>query len=71
MVSSKEMKATIEFTIPEEEEEFRITMRAMMTHVAIHDADEKMRSWVKHGNNFKTIAEAITECRRLLPCNDC
>lgn len=60
------MKAKLEFTLPEERSEFRAAMRADQMTCEITDADNQMRSWLKHGHPFKSATAAIEACRLLL-----
>lgn len=60
------MKATLEFSLPEEREEFRVASRAGEMALVVADLDMKLRGWLKHGHGFKTIEDALQEVRNEL-----
>lgn len=61
------MRATLEFELPEDQEEFHTAVRSGETHSVCLDADNQIRSWLKHGHEFKCITDALEACRALLP----
>jgi hypothetical protein len=57
------MKATLEFNLPEEAHEFYIATRATRMSIEISITREKIRSWLKHGHEFKTPDDALIAVR--------
>lgn len=57
------MKATLEFNLPEEAHEFYIASRATTLALEVNAVREKIRSWLKHGHEFKTPDEALVAVR--------
>lgn len=60
------MEATLKFDLPEEKEEFIKAQNGVITHSIICDLDTMLRSYLKHGHNFKTPDEAIDYVRNYL-----
>jgi hypothetical protein len=61
------MKATLEFNLPEEQEQYRMACLGPNVFFAIADFDNKLRSWSKHGgHDFNDPDEAVSEIRKLL-----
>jgi len=60
------MKATLEYTLPDEREEHRLATVAPQLAQEIIDLDNSLRLWQKHGTNFATPAEAIDRIRAML-----
>lgn len=54
------MKATIEFTLPEERIEHLQAVQASEVWAILEDIDQHLRSVCKHGHNYKTV-EALAE----------
>lgn len=60
------MKATIEFTLPEEQEEHLRAARANDAWCALYDIDNMLRNLLKHGDNrYKTVEELATAVREI------
>ena len=57
------MKATLEFTLPEEQTEHRMAVSAPDVFAALREFDNQLRSWVKHGHEFKDADEALHAAR--------
>jgi hypothetical protein len=57
------MKATIEFNLPEENEEFNIAVNAVKYYATLHDMDEFLRCKLKYGELTKAEAEVYSVCR--------
>lgn len=57
---------TITFTLPEEQTELTRALQGEVLHSALHDFDQDLRNWEKHGHSFKSIGDAITEIRQTL-----
>jgi len=57
------MKATLEFTLPEEREEFEMTNKAVDYYSQLHEIDNYLRSLLKHGDpeaqSTRRLAENI------------
>ena len=60
------MKATLEFNLPEERGEHLIAVHAMDFALAAFDLDEELRRWLKYGNEFKSVDEALDAARQKL-----
>jgi len=62
------MEATLKFDLnmPGEEELCRIHHRALDMHSLLTDMDEKMRTSLKHGHQFKTPEEVMKYIRELI-----
>ena len=60
------MKATLEFNIPEEREEFNAACYAMDLRLALNDVDQKLRALLKHGTPNDESAEVAQECRQII-----
>jgi len=64
------MKATIEYSLPEEEENFRIAMDSMIYFSACRQTLEKLRSTKKHSDNMDVAffaEELYCELMDMLP----
>ena len=57
------MEAILKFNIPEEDYEFRAAYDGMKWLCALHDMDEQLRAWLKHGHGFKSADEALQAVR--------
>jgi hypothetical protein len=68
------MKVILEFDLPAEENEYYLATKSRDMSIFITDLSEKIRSYLKYGNNFKTSYEALEAIRsdffRLLEEND-
>lgn len=62
------MKATLEFSLPEEAEEHRMAVAGADAHYLINELDQDMRGALKYGyeNKFKTVGEALEYYRNLI-----
>ena len=60
------MKATLEFTLPEETVEHRMAIHGMEFALVCSDVDEKLRTLLKHGHTYETADDAFEAARRLL-----
>ena len=63
---NKNMKATLEFNLPEEREEYKRANQSQDMFTAIFDFSEKLRSYRKYGHDFKTADEALDAINVLL-----
>ena len=65
------MKATLEFELPEDQDELNLLLSSRTMASAIFDVDNRMRSELKHGITFASIEdvcewvrEALTEAQQ-------
>jgi hypothetical protein len=58
------MKATLEFNLPEEEEEFNVANKGMNWALLANDLDQSIRSMLKyHPEEYKTGEQALEHIR--------
>lgn len=55
------MKHIITFKLPEEKEELEIHLKAVENASILHELDETMRNWLKHGFPKCCTLEAIAQ----------
>ena len=58
------MKALIEFNLPDERAEHEDALHGSDYRRIVEAVDERCRTWIKHGNNFKQpedLAQAIRD----------
>ena len=58
------MKAILEFSLPEEQAEHEDALHGTDYRRIIEAVDERCRSWIKHGNDFKhpeEVAQAVRD----------
>lgn len=60
------MKAILEFKLPEERDEYDITIKAGEYHSRIHDALHKIRGRLKHGTPGEDEVATLEELRDIL-----
>ena len=60
------MKAILTFNLPEEESDFRLAVNGRDWYCAMWDIDNKIRSWLKYGHEFKSADEALEAARDLI-----
>jgi hypothetical protein len=53
------MKATLEYTLPEETHDFEIACKAASYRAIIVELKESLRTWKKHGHDFKDGDHAV------------
>jgi hypothetical protein len=58
------MKATLEFTLPEEQEEYQICNRFMDWALALQEMDNWFRNRLKYGDDFKGGREELEMARQ-------
>ena len=56
-------KITIEFTLPEEENEYKVMSKAQDAQRMLWDLSQQLRSWYKHGHDFKDADDALDKIR--------
>lgn len=61
--TSHPMKATIDFSLPEETYEHLQAIHAHEAWAALSNLDYKLRSIIKHGHNYKSVEELAHEIR--------
>jgi hypothetical protein len=57
------VKATLEFDLPEEREEFELASNGIRWMCVLNDVDETLRSCIKHGHEFKSVDDALERIR--------
>ena len=60
------MKAILEFELPEDHAEFKISGAAMSWALVASDVDAYLRNKLKYGHEFKTIDDALEATRTFL-----
>ena len=60
------MKATLEFNLPEEAAEFYLATNSAKLALEVSGIRERLRSWLKHGHEFKTPDDALIAVRNEL-----
>jgi hypothetical protein len=60
------MKAILEFNLPEDQKEFKIANQSADMYAAICHLAERLRSYRKHGNDFKNVSEALDTIHTIL-----
>lgn len=59
--------ATLKFTLPEEDVEFKTAMQGREAKVVLWDIDQKLRSLLKHGEPTPAQAVLAEEIRNMIP----
>ena len=52
-------KVTIEFNLPDENEDYEITHNASLMNGVLFEFSQDLRQWLKHGHEFKSADEAL------------
>lgn len=60
------MKATLEFNLPEDLVEFRISSDAISWALAVQDIDNFLRNKIKYGHEYPSIVTALGDIRESL-----
>lgn len=60
------MKATLEFTLPQEREEHRLATVAVQLAAEVLAINERLRNWQKHAHAFRNADEAIDAFRKTI-----
>ncbi len=66
VVHSYEMKAILEFNLPEEQAEYRLANEAGDWYSVVWEIDQRLRQHLKYGHTIKSADEALMEIRKLL-----
>lgn len=56
-------KATFEFNLPEEENEYRVMSQAQDTQRMLWDFSQQLRSWYKYHHDFEDANDALNKIR--------
>lgn len=59
--------ATLRFTLPEEESEFKTSQQGREAKSALWDIDQRLRSLVKHGEPTEEEQRLAEEIRAMIP----
>lgn len=59
--------ATLRFTLPEEESEFKTAQQGRAAKVALWDIDQRLRSLLKHGEPTEEEQRLAEEIRAMIP----
>ena len=59
--------ATLKFTLPEEDVEFKTAMQGREAKVVLWDIDQKLRSLLKHGEPTPAQAVLAEEISNMIP----
>lgn len=59
------MKATLEFTLPEEAEQHLAATRAMEMRCAMSEFLENLRGKIKYGQSYTSVDDALADTRAL------
>jgi hypothetical protein len=60
------VKATLEFDLPEEREEFELASKGTDWMLVLWEIDQNLRNSLKHGHEYKTADEAMEKMRELI-----
>lgn len=60
------MKATLEFNLPEEQEEYEDSMNGTMYKSKLLNIDNHIRGVLKHGHSFGNVEEALQSIREMI-----
>lgn len=60
------MTATLTFTLPEEADAHRLAVAAPELAAIVAEADQQLRTWIKHGHQFTSTYDALIAARALL-----
>ena len=60
------MKAILEFNLPEDQRQFEMANQAADMVAAIGHFEDRLRSYIKYGHEFKSANEALESIRDLL-----
>ncbi len=57
------MEATLKFTLPEEENEYKLHVNGTMYNSIIIEIKNKLRACLKYGHTYQTADEALEDIR--------
>ena len=58
--------ATLTFNLPEEQEEYNLCTKGVDYYSQLVEIDQKLRSIVKHGHNYKSVEDLAEEIREMI-----
>ena len=61
------MKATLTFTIPDEQAEFDAALRGREALTILHEIDQRPRDLLKHGEPRASVAQLAESIREMIP----
>jgi len=62
----KEMKAILEFNLPEEQDEHYLAINGAGFYAVCFDLDQQLRAWLKYGHDFAGAEHTLEKCREKL-----
>ena len=60
------MKATLEFTLPDEQDEHYNAINGGTFRYCLQELDGELRNWLKHGHTFEDAHNALVAVRKHL-----
>lgn len=60
------MKATLEFTLPDEQAEHYNAINGSTFRYCLQELEGELRNWLKHGNSFEDADDALAAVRKHL-----
>jgi len=57
------MKATLEFTLPEDQNDYEVAIQAQRVQAFLYDFSQQLRSWYKYHHDFKDADDALSQIR--------
>jgi hypothetical protein len=57
------MKATLEFTLPEDQNDYEVAIQAQRVQAFLYDFSQQLRSWYKYHHDFKDADDALIQIR--------
>jgi hypothetical protein len=60
------MKATLEFDLPEEQQEHYDAVNGSTFKYCLQELDQELRGWLKYGHEFKSADEVLETVRKTL-----
>jgi hypothetical protein len=60
------VKAILQFTLPEEQDEHRMALHGQDWALSMWDLEQELRKWLKYGHEFASAEEALEAVRECL-----
>jgi len=60
-------KVKFEFNLPEEESDFLLALKGKEFFCSLWEIDQKCRSILKHGHDFKSVEDLAEYIRNMMP----
>jgi hypothetical protein len=57
------MKASLEFNLPEDKNEFEMASNASKIYYILREIDEQLRGFLKYGHQFSSVEQALSHVR--------